>query len=172
MCSLKSCANVKLEMQLLEEERLREKALLESANENVSESISRVSSERNAAKATVQDLEQQLAAAYADLEIANADRDRALMASENLQRALEAIQCERDSEIALLMEQRAAAEEAMEAAHAVEVESLHQANASQIKDVQYAADKSVQNSLVEIDKMEATIQVCQSTDLTFKLFFI
>ena len=159
-------------MQLLEEERLREKALLESANENVSESISRVSSERNAAKATVQDLEQQLAAAYADLEIANADRDRALMASENLQRALEAIQSERDSEIALLMEQRAAAEEATEAAHAVEVESLHQANASQIKDVQYAADKSVQNSLVEIDKMEATIQVCQSTDLTFKLFFI
>ena len=152
-------------MQLLEEERLREKALLESANEATSENFIQVSHERNAAKAKVQDLEQRIAAAYADVQIANTDRDRALMASENLQRALEAIQSERDSEIALLMEQRVAAEEAMEAAHAVEVESLRQANASQMKDVQYAADKSVQNSLVEMDKMEATIQVCQFSDV-------
>eukprot|EP00956_Cyclotella_meneghiniana_P019384 scaffold33193_cov70-Cyclotella_meneghiniana.AAC.1 len=159
---------LKMEMQLLEEERLREKALLESANEATSENFIQVSHERNAAKAKVQDLEQRIAAAYADVQIANTDRDRALMASENLQRALEAIQSERDSEIALLMEQRVAAEEAMEAAHAVEVESLRQANASQMKDVQYAADKSVQNSLVEMDKMEATIQECRKDNLNLR----
>jgi len=148
-----------MEMQLLEEERRREKALLESANEESSENYVAVSSERDAAKAQVQDLERQLAAAHADVEIANSDKNRALLASENLQRALEAIQSERDSEIALLMEQRVAAEEAMSTAHAVEVEAIREANASQMKDVQYAADKSVQNSLVEMDKMETTIQV-------------
>jgi predicted nucleotidyltransferase len=80
------------------------------------------------------------------------------MASENLQRALEAIQNERDAEIALLMEQRTAAEEAMEAAHSAALEAMREANATQMRDVQYAADKSLQNSLVEMDKMEATIQ--------------
>jgi dGTP triphosphohydrolase len=148
-----------MEMQLLEEERRREKALLQSVNEESSENFIQVSSERDAAKAQVQDLEQQLAAAHADVEIANSDKNRALLASENLQRALEAIQSERDSEIALLMEQRVAAEEAMAGAHAVEIDSIRQANATMMKDVEYAAEKSVQNSLVEMDKMEVTIQV-------------
>lgn len=157
-----------MEMQLLEEERQREKALLESANEASSENFIQVSSERDAAKARVQDLEQQLAAAQADVEIANSDKDRALLASENLQRALEAIQNERDSEIALLMEQRNSADEAMAAAHAVEIESIRQANIAEMKDVQYAADKSVQNSLVEMDKMESTIQECKKDNLNLR----
>ena len=148
-----------MEIHLLEEERKREKALLESVNEESSENFIQVSSERDAAKAKVQDLEQQLAAAHADAEIANSDKNRAFLASENLQRALEAIQSERDSEIALLMEQRVSAEEAMAAAHAVEVEAIRQANDAKMKDVQYAADKSVQNSLAEMDKMETIIQV-------------
>jgi hypothetical protein len=147
-----------MELQLLEEERQREKALLSAANEKSSGDYVLVSSERDAAKAKARDLEQQLAAAHADVEIANADKNRALMASENLQRALEAIQNERDAEIALLMEQRTAAEEAMEAAHSAALEAMREANATQMRDVQYAADKSLQNSLVEMDKMEATIQ--------------
>jgi hypothetical protein len=116
-------------------------------------------SERDAAKAKARDLEQQLAAAHADVELANTDRNRALMANENLQRALEDFQSERDAEIALLMEQRTADEEAIEAAHNASLEAMREANAAEIRDIQYAANKSVQNSLVEIDKMEATIQV-------------
>ena len=154
-----------MELRLLEEERKREKALLESANEESSENFIIVSSERDAAKAKVQDLEQRLAAAHADAEIANNDKNRAFLASENLQRALEAIQSERDSEIALLMEQRVSAEEAMSAAHAAEVEAIRQANDTKMKDVQYAADKSVQNSLAEMDKMETIIQV-RATGIT------
>jgi hypothetical protein len=148
-----------MEMQLLEEERQREKALLESAKEKSSEDYVLVLSERDAAKARARDLEQQLAAARADVELGNTDRNRALLACENLQRALEAIQSERDAEIALLMEQRTAAEEAMEAAHAAALEAMRELNKAEMRDVQYAADKSVQNSLAEMDKMEATIVV-------------
>jgi hypothetical protein len=148
-----------MEMQLLEEERQREKALLESAKEKSSEDYVLVLSERDAAKARARDLEQQLAAARADVELGNTDRNRALLACENLQRALEAIQSERDAEIALLMEQRTAAEEAMEAAHAAALEAMRESNKAEMRDVQYAADKSVQNSLAEMDKMEATIVV-------------
>lgn len=148
-----------MEMQLLEEERQREKALLESAKEKSSEDYVLVLSERDAAKAQARDLEQQLEAARADVELANTDRNRALLACENLQRALEAIQSERDAEIALLMEQRTAAEEAMEAAHAAALEAMRESNKAEMRDVQYAADRSVQNSLAEMDKMEATIVV-------------
>jgi hypothetical protein len=149
----------KMELQLLEEERQREKEFLQSAAEKTSGNYVQVVSERDAAKAKARDLEQQLAAAHADVELANTDRNRALMANENLQRALEDFQSERDAEIALLMEQRTADEEAIEAAHNASLEAMREANAAEIRDIQYAANKSVQNSLVEIDKMEATIQV-------------
>jgi hypothetical protein len=63
------------------------------------------------------------------------------MASENLQRQLEAIPNEQDAEIALLMEQRTAAEEAMKAAHLEALETMREANATQMQDVQYAGLK-------------------------------
>lgn len=148
-----------MELQLLEEERRREKSSLESAHEKTSEDHAFILSERDDAKAQVRDLEQLLAAASADLELANTDRNRALIANENLQRALEDFQSERDAEIALLIEQRVSAEEAIAAAHLASLEATKEANAAEMRDVQYAADKSLQNSLVEMDKMEATIQV-------------
>lgn len=81
---------------MLEEERRREKSVLESAVDKTTEDhVLLLVSERDAAKAQVRDLEQLLAAAQADLDLANTDRDRALMANENLQRALEDFQGER-----------------------------------------------------------------------------
>lgn len=148
---------------MLEEERIREKSALETAHEKTSEDHAQVLSERDAAKAQVRDLEQLLAAAQADLDLANTDRNRSLMANENLQRALEDFQSERDAEIALLNEQRVGAEEAIAAAHAASLEAMKEANAADMRDVQYAADKSLQNSLAEMDKMEATIQVSHHT---------
>lgn len=151
----------KMELQMLEEERRREKSALESANERTSEDHALVVSERDASKAKVCDLEQLLAAAQADLDLANADRNRALAANENLQRALEDFQGERDAEVALLAEQHRAAEEAAAAAHAASLEATREASAAEMRDVQYAADRSLQNSLAEMDKMEATIQECR-----------
>lgn len=148
-----------MELQMLEEERNREKSELESAQSKTSEDHALVLSERNAAKAQVQDLEQLLAAARADLELAQTDRGRALTANENLQRALEDFQNEREAEITLLTEQRTANDEALAAAHAASLEATREAAAAEMRDVQYAADKSVQNTLAEMDKMETTIQV-------------
>lgn len=164
---------------MLEEERRREKSSLESDHEKISTNHAIVLSERDATKAQVRDLEQFLAAARADLDLANTDRDRALMASENLQRALEDFQGERDAELALLLEQRVTAEEAIAEAHVASLDATREANAAEMRDVQYAADKSLQNSLVEMDKMEATIQVSTishgvtdgTTDLCLFLIF-
>lgn len=148
-----------MELQLLEEERRREMSALESAHEKTSEDHALVLSERDALKARVSDLERFLAAAQADLELAQTDCSRALLANENLQRALEDFQSERDAEIALLTDQQKSSEEAIAAAHAASLEAMREANAADLRDVQYAADKSVQNALAEIDKMEATIFV-------------
>lgn len=157
-----------MDLQMLEEERQREKAALESETEKSSGDYALAISQRDTARAELQDLQQQLAAARADLDLANTDRNRALMANENLQTALESFQNERDAEIALLMEQRTAAEEAIEAAHEASLDAMREANAQQMRDVQYAADKSVQNTLTEMDKMEATIQECRKDNLNLR----
>ncbi|KAL7442371.1 hypothetical protein ACHAXH_006362 [Discostella pseudostelligera] len=159
---------LKMELQMLEEERRREKSALESAHEKTSEDHALVLSERDALKAQVSDLEQFLAATQADLELANTDCSRALLANENLQRALEDFQSERDAEIALLTEQQRASEEAITAAHAASLEAMREANAANMRDVQYAADKSVQNALSEIDKMEATICECRKDNMNLR----
>ena len=149
----------KMELQMVEEERKREKTALESVQSKTSEGYTLVLSKRDAAKAQVQNLEQLLAAARADLELAQTDRSRAITANENLQRALEDFQGERDAEIALLSEQRVDNEDAIAAAHTASLEATREAAASEMRDVQFAASKSVQNTLAEMDKMETTIQV-------------
>ena len=160
--------SLKMDLQMLEEERRREKEALESVTEKSTEDYTLAISQRDTARAEVQDLQQQLAAARADLDLANTDRNRALMANENLQTALESFQNERDAEIALLVEQRAAAEDAIAAAHEASLEAMREANAQQMRDVQYAADKSVQNTLTEMDKMEVTIQECRKDNLNLR----
>jgi len=160
--------DLKMELQLLEEERIREKSALTTAHEKTSQDHALVIHERDEKKAQARDLEQILTAAQADLELANTDRNRALVANENLQRALEDFQSERDSETALLSEQRMLEEEAFAAAHAASLEATREANAVEMRDVQYAAERSCTNSLVEIDKMEATVQECRRDNLNLR----
>ena len=72
----------------IEEELRREKSALESANEKTNEDHAVVITKRDTLMARASNLEQLLAAARGDLELANIYRDRALVANENLQRAL------------------------------------------------------------------------------------
>jgi hypothetical protein len=134
---------LKMKLQMLEEELRQEKSALESANEKTSEDHAVVITKRDALMA----LEQLLAAAWGDLELANTDRDRALMANENLQRALEDLQCKQNAEISLLTEQQLTSEDAIVATHAALKEATREANAAEMRDVQYAADKSVQKCI-------------------------
>ena len=85
----------------------------ESISSRTSESHTLLLSERNTAKAQALDLEQLLTAAHANLELANTDCNRALMAKKNLQRALADVWGKRDAEIALLIDQRLTNEEAI-----------------------------------------------------------
>ena len=152
----------------IEEELRREKSALESANEKTSEDHAVVITKRDALMARASNLEQLLAAARGDLELANTYRDRALMANENLQRALEDLQCERDAEISLLAEQQRASEDAIVDAHAASMEATREAYAAEMRDVQYATDKSVQNALTEMDNMESTIQECRRDNMNLR----
>ena len=133
-----------MELQMLEEERRREASALESAHEKTSEGHTLLLSERDAAKAQARDLEQLLTAARADLELANTDRNRALMANENLHRALEDFQGKRDVGITLLVGQRLTNEEAIAAVHTAFLEAMKEVNAAEMRNVQYDADRSVQ----------------------------
>ena len=66
---------------MLEEELQREKSALELANAQTSEDKAMVITERDELSARVSNLEQLLAAARGDLEIANIDRNRVMLAS-------------------------------------------------------------------------------------------
>ena len=50
-------------------------------------------------------------------------------------------------------------EDAITVVHTASLEATREAAASEMRDVQFAASKSVQNTLAEMDKMETTIQV-------------
>jgi hypothetical protein len=89
--------------------------------------------------------------------LANTNPDSVLMANKNLQRALEDLQCKQNAEISLLTEQQRTleSEDAIVAPHAALMEATQEAYAAEMRDVQYAANKSVQNALTEMDNMES-----------------
>lgn len=144
---------------MLKEARDRERAQRESAAYNAESSQAELESERDAALSTARDVERQLAATRADLEMARADTDRIMMANVNLQSALEAFQSERDAETTLLHEQRIAAEEAMAAAHAAAIEATYEANEARMREVQLASDEAVQNIMAEVHELEQKLEV-------------
>lgn len=144
---------------MLKEARDRERAQRESAAYNAESSQAELESERDAALATARDLERQLAATRADLEIARADTDRIMTANVNLQSALEAFQSEREEETRLLDEQRIAAEESMAAANAAVMEATHEANEARMREVQMASDAAVRNIMAEVHDLEQKLEV-------------
>ncbi len=105
------------------------------------------------------DLERQLAAALADLELSRKDYERAVMSNENLQSALESFQVEREAELSLLEEQRKHSEATLAAAHAAGIEAINEVNEARVKEVQLAADSAIRNLMEEIKVLEASIEV-------------
>ena len=144
---------------MIKEEQERDQVQIKSATESATSNHVKAASERDAARAAARDLEQQLAAALADLDLARADRDRAVTASSNMQNALEAFQIEREAETAILEEQRRDAEVAAAAAHAAVLEATIEADEAKMREVQIAADKAVTNIMEEVNDLEQRVNV-------------
>ncbi len=150
---------------MLKEETDREKEKSLSAAEAARSNLTELASQRDAAKQEVRDLERQLAAALADLELSRKDYERAVTSNENLQSALESFQVEREAELSLLEEQRKHAEAALAAAHAAGIEAINEVNEARVKEVQMAADTAIRNLMEEIKILEASVEVCVHIDV-------
>jgi len=149
---------LQMELKLLKEETDREKEKSLSAAEAARNNITEIASQRDAAKQEARDLERQLAAALADLELSRKDYERAVMSNENLQSALESFQVEREAELSLLEEQRKHSEATLAAAHAAGIEAINEVNEARVKEVQLAADSAIRNLMEEIKVLEASIE--------------
>ena len=143
-------ADLRKQIESLKESKDRERAEIESKVDSVESNKSALQEERDAARATVRDLKHQLAAALADAEVAKADLERAIMGNENLSRALESFQSERDAEIAFFEERRMSSEEATAAAHAAAIQATHEANEVSMRQVRHAADAVVREVMEEL----------------------
>jgi GRAB domain/GRIP domain len=143
---------------LLKEERDRDRAKNQSVVASAETSTVQLASERDAALSEVARLEQQLAAALADLEVARSDTARVMTGNHNLQLALEAFQGERDAELAMMEEQRLAAEQAMAAAAAATLEATHEANEARIREIQRAADDATRLQLEKRKQLEGKLE--------------
>ena len=149
---------VQIELQLLREECDREKEKLESLKESQNNNESTLIAERDAAKANALDLEQRLTALQADLDLAKSDYERSVMASSNLQTAMEAFQIEREAELALLEESRISAEEAIKASNDLAMQSLKQENEAAMNEVQIASSKAIENIMSEMAQTEQKLE--------------
>lgn len=143
---------------MLKEERDRDRAKNQTAVASAETNTVQLASERDAALSQVASLEQQLAAALADVEVARSDTERIMTGNNNLQQALEAFQGEREAEIAMIEEQRLAAEEANAAAHAATLEATHEANEARIREIQRAADEAARQTMEKMKQLEGKLE--------------
>lgn len=149
---------LQMELKMLKEETDREKEKSQSAAEAARSNLAEISAQCDAAKQEASDLERQLAAALADLELSRADYERAVRSNENLQLALESFQAEREAELSLLEEQRQHAEVALAEAHAAGIEAIKEVNEARVKEVQIAADAAIRNLMEEVKTLETSVQ--------------
>ena len=143
---------------MMKEDLVREQKKNKSAASSAESNSAQLEVERSAALASARDLEQQLAAALADVEVARADSARIMTANDNLQSALESFQNEREAELGILEEQRSEMEQATAAAHAAALDALREANDANMQEIQMAADKAVKNSMDEIKLLEDRLE--------------
>jgi hypothetical protein len=148
-----------MELKMIKEARDRERFHRESAAVNAESSQAELEAERDAALSTARDLERQLMAVLADLEIARSDTERIMMANLNLQSALEAFQSEREAEMNLFNAQRLTDEEATAAAYAAAIEATHEANDARMREVQMAADAAVKKVMTEVQEVQEKLEV-------------
>ena len=158
-------AGLQMELQMLREERDRDRARLEAAAEDATSAGTALASDRDAARAEAADADQRLAAALADLGVARSDLDRMVAANDNLQAAMASFEAERDAEADIVEEQRRIADEAMQAAHEASLQATVQANEGRMREVQEAADQAVRNVMGQIDELERTVQECRKENV-------
>lgn len=146
-------------MRMLKEDNEREKAKRQNVAASAESTSAQLIADRDAALADVQDLKQQLAASRADFEICKSDSERLIIANNNLQAALEAFQMEREAELAIWEENKAADEQALVAAHEVALDAANQTHKAQLETLQKVADAAVKNSMNEVKMLEEKIEM-------------
>jgi chromosome segregation ATPase len=144
---------------MLKEDHSREQAKVHSVAATAESSTAQLEAQRDEALANVHDLQLQLSAATADIEVAKSDAERVMIANANLQAALEAFQNEREAEMSMMEESRREQEEAMAAAHAAVLDATHEAHATEIRQIQNASDAAVRNSMDEIARLEVKLEM-------------
>ena len=154
-------SGLQMELRLLKESHKREVDEMQMKIENLSSSSKIISTERDTALQEATDIERKLTQALADLQLSQNDYERVLASCENMQRAIEAFQSERDAELTLLNEQRLEAEAALKAAHEASLEALRQSNTMRMQEVERASNEAVKNSMNEISKLEQCLEKAQ-----------
>ena len=150
---------------MLKEARDQDLHKIQTTVESASTTHNKIASERDAYKSQTADLQQQLIALQADLELSQSDYQRTLQSFENLQKALEGMQLEHDSEIALLVEQRNHSEQVAAASASANSIAVQEANEVKMNDLQRANDMAIRNLMIEIDVMEKKHEVTIVIDL-------
>jgi hypothetical protein len=140
----------------------------QSAAQSAETNTVQLISARDAALSQVQDLQRQLSAATADLEIARADTDRAVLGNQNLQLALEAIQNERETEIQMWEEQKQHQEEATAAAHAAALEATYEANEAQLRQMEATSQARLRQSQKEIADLEHKLDLFRQENVQMR----
>lgn len=143
---------------MLKEDHSREKAKIQTVAASAESSTVQLESERDEALAKVHDLQIQLSAAFADLQIAKSDAERIMQANVNLQSALEAFQNERDAEMAMMEENQREREKLLAAKHAAILDATHEVNQAEIRQMQQVSDAALVNSMEEIKKLEDKLE--------------
>ena len=149
---------------MLKEDHNREKAKVQNVSASAQSSTAQLEAERDEAIAKVQDMQLQLSAALADVDVARSDTERVMTANNNLQAALEAFQNEREAEMAMLEENRREQEEATAAAHAAALEATHEAHQDDIRQIQQASEAEVQKSMEQIKSLEEKLEKLRLED--------
>jgi chromosome segregation ATPase len=152
---------LQMELRMLKEDHSREKAKIQTVAASAESSTAQLEAERDEALAKVHDLQLQMAAATADVDLAKSDAQRILIANTNLQAALEAFQNERDAEMEVMEENRRQQEQALAAAHAVALQALREANQAEMRQLQRVSDAAIMNSMDEIKKLEDKLEACR-----------
>jgi len=149
---------VRMELELVKEERDRQREKLDASHQTHIINYEKVVAERDAAKAQAMDLEQQLVAVTADLKISQADLARLIAMNTNLQRALEAFQIERESELALLEEHKKSSEQVLIEAHKTELKAVKDSSDQMVREMQLATEKAVTNLMQELSASEKKVE--------------
>ena len=143
---------------MLKEDHSREKAKVQQYSASAESNTAQLEAERDEAMAKLRDMQLQLSAALADVEVARSDTERVMKANNNLQAALEAFQNEREAEMAMVEESQRDREEATAAAHAAALEATHEAHQAELRQIQQVADAAVSNSMDEIKLLEEKLE--------------